>query len=104
MSIEISKIVKGFDWNRVSWKDKEYLSNMLKETINSRSVNCSGIPFNQKYPGAGDFALFNNEQSKNSYKNEFYHSGEVASHLLTPHPKGRKYWIVWGYSLEEVNV
>ena len=68
----ITKIVKGFDWNRVSWKDREYLTNMVKEVINSRSVNCSGIPFNTKYPGANEFALFKDEQAKDSYKEEFY--------------------------------
>ena len=92
---DISKIVKGFDWNRVSWKDKEYLVNMVKETVNARSVKCSGIPFETMYPDADDFALFNDEESKNAYKEEFYYSGEQSSHLLTPHPKGRKYWLVW---------
>ncbi len=94
---DIAKIVKGFDWNRVSWKDKEYLTNMVKETINARSVNCTGISFDSMYPGASNFALFNNERSKNSYKEEFYHAEEVKSHLLFPHPKGRTYWLVWGY-------
>ena len=54
---DITKIVKGFDWNRVSWRDKEYLSNMVKETVNERSVKNTGIPFNQTYTDAGDFAL-----------------------------------------------
>ena len=94
---DVAKIVKGFDWNRVSWKDKEYLTNMVKEVINSRSVNCSGIPFDIKYPSANEFALFNDEQAKDSYKEEFYDAAEAASHLLTPHPRGRKYWLVWGY-------
>ena len=49
------------------------------------------------YPDADDFALFNDEESKNAYKEEFYYSGEQSSHLLTPHPKGRKYWLVWSY-------
>ena len=61
---DIAKIVKGFDWNRVSWKDKEYLINMVKETINERSVKCTGIPFDQMYPDADDFALFNNNKAK----------------------------------------
>jgi len=94
---DVAKIVKGFDWNRVGWKDREYLINMVKETVNARSVNCSGVPFNIKYPDAGHFALFNSEKSKDSYKDEFYNAGESASHLLTPHPKGRKYWLIWSY-------
>ena len=101
---DISKIVKGFDWNRVSWRDKEYLTNMVKETINERSYKCSGIPFSQKFPHAGDFALFNSETARDSYMNEFYNAEFISSHLLTPHPKGRKYWLVWSYSLEEVDV
>ena len=95
---DIAKIVKGFDWNRVSWKDKEYLINMVKETINERSVKCTGIPFDQMYPDADDFALFNNNKAKDSYKEEFYHSADTTSHLLTPHPSGRKYWLVWSYT------
>ena len=94
---DVAKIVKGFDWNRVSWKDKEYLANMVKETINARSFRCSGVPFETKFPDANDFALFNEENAKNSYSEEFYNSAEVSSHLLTPHPKGRKYWLVWSY-------
>ena len=58
MTKDVAKIVEGFDWNRVSWKDKE---------------------------------------AKDSYKNEFYNAGETASHLLSPHPRGRKYWLVWGF-------
>lgn len=94
---DVSKIVKGFDWNRVSWKDKEYLINMVKNTINARSVKDTGIPFETTYPGASDFAIFNDKLAKNIYKEEFYDSGEQSSHLLYPHPRGRKYWLVWSY-------
>jgi len=97
MSKDVSKFVKGFDWSRVSWKDKEYLSNMFKETINARSVNASGVPFETMYPDAGDYALFNDKIAKDAYKKEFYHAAEQSSHLLFPHPKGRKYWLVWSY-------
>ena len=90
---DISKIVKGFDWNRVSWRDKEYLSNMVKDTVKS-----TGISFDQTYPDAGDFALFNNEKSKDHYMDEFYHAACISSHLLTAHPRGRKYWLVWSYN------
>ena len=61
---DVQRIVKGFDWNRVSWKDKEYLTNMVKDTINARSVKQTGIPFETKYPDAGDFALFNDKVIK----------------------------------------
>ena len=95
---DISKIVKGFDWNRVSWRDKEYLSNMVKETVNERSVKNTGIPFNQTYTDAGDFALFNNEKAKDRYMDEFYNAAYTVSHLLTAHPRGRQYWLVWSYN------
>ena len=97
MSRDVSKVVKGFDWSRVSWKDKEYLSNMFKETINARSVKDTGIPFDKMYPDAANFALFNDEAAKNLYKEEFYNAAEQSSHLLFPHPRGRKYWLVWSY-------
>jgi|TARA_R110000851_G_scaffold150933_2_gene291991 hypothetical protein len=95
---DVSKIVKGFQWDRVSWKDREYLIGMVNDTINSKSVRASGIPFSTKYQDANEFALFNDESSKNEYKDEFYNADETASHLLTPHPKGRKYWLVWAYN------
>ena len=94
---DITKIIKGFDWNRVSWKDKEYLINMVKDTINARSVKASGIPFEIMYPDAGDFALFNDPIAKDLYREEFYNSAEQVTHLLFPHPRGRKYWLVWSY-------
>ena len=78
------------DWSLLDYRNwhnsnKEYLTNMVKETINARSVNCTGISFDSMYPGASNFALFNNERSKNSYKEEFYHAEEVKSHLLFPY-------------------
>jgi len=94
---DVSKIVQGFDWTRVGWKDREYLNSMVRDVTTSRSYLNSGIPFSAKYPAANEFALFNDESIKNDYKNEFYNSAEAASHLLTPHPKGRKYWLVWAY-------
>jgi len=97
MKQEVEKIVKGFDWNRVSWYDKEYLAAMVNDTINSMSYKQTGISFEKTYPDASDFALFNDEKSKTKYKSEFYHSGEMSSHLLKAHPKGRKYWLVWSY-------
>ena len=98
MKQELEKIVKGFDWNRVSWYDKEYLAAMVNDTINSRSYKAKGIPFEQKYPDAGDYALFNDENSCKRYLGEFYHSDSIASHLLNKHPKGRKYWLAWSYT------
>ena len=95
---DVSKIVQGFEWSRVGWKDREYLTSMVRDMTTSRSVLESGIPFNVKYPGASEFALFNEESVKDEYKQEFYTSAETVSHLLTPHPKGRKYWLVWAYN------
>ena len=95
---DVSKIVQGFEWSRVGWKDREYLNNMVRDVTTSRSYLNSGEPFSTKYPGATEFALFNEESVKNDYKNEFYNAAEATSHLLTPHPKGRKYWLVWAYN------
>jgi hypothetical protein len=61
------------------------------------SYKQTGISFEMTYPDASDFALFNDEKAKTKYKNEFYHSGEMSSHLLKAHPKGRKYWLVWSF-------
>ena len=98
MKQQVEKMVKGFDWNRVSWYDKEYLSAMVNDTINAMSFKDTGKSFDQTYPEAGDFALFNDEQARDRYKAEFYHASHMASHLLNKHPKGRKYWLVWSYT------
>ena len=55
---DVSKIIHGFDWTRVSWKDREYLTTMVRDVTTARSYLESGIPFSTKYPGASEFALF----------------------------------------------
>ena len=37
MKQEVEKIVKGFDWKKVPWYDKENLAAMLNDTINAMS-------------------------------------------------------------------
>ena len=100
MKHDLEKIVKGFDWKRVSWYDKEYLAAMVNDTITAMSYKDQGISFEKMYPDAGDFALFNDEKARDRYKAEFYHTSHMASHLLNKHPKGRKYWFVWSYTPE----
>ena len=95
---DVAKVVKGFDWKRVSWPDREYLINMVKDITKSRSVRDTGIPFNDMFPDAGEFALFNDKATKDAYKGSFYDADEMSSHLLSPHPKGRKYWLVWAFN------
>ena len=98
MKQDLEKIVKGFDWKKVPWYDKEYLAAMVNDTINAMSYKDKGIPFDRLYPEANDFALFNDEGAKNRYEAEFYHADHIASHLLNSHKKGRKYWFVWSYT------
>ena len=94
---DTESIVKDFDWNRVSWQDKEYLSGMIHETINSRNFRAKGRSFEDLYPDHGDYALFNCPKTAVRYSDEFYNTGTVVSHLLHPHPRGRKYYFVWSY-------
>ena len=101
MKQQVEKIVKGFDWRKIPWYDKEYLSAMVNDTINAMSYKDTGKSFDQTYPDANDFALFNNQDARDDYENEFYHADHIASHLLNPHKKGRKYWLVWSYSPEK---
>ena len=84
---DVEKIVKGFDWNRVSWFDKEYLSGMIHDTVNAMSFRETGQ----------SFTLFNDEKAVQRYTSEFYNTALQASHLLNRHPKGRKYYFVWSY-------
>ena len=84
-----------FEFGRMPNYDREYLKTMVIETINSKSVKCSGIPFETKYPGAGNFAMFNNANKMNDWMSDFNGSWEYsASHLLN----GKKYYLAWTYS------
>ena len=95
---EIEGIVKDFDWKRVSWQDREYLTSLIHETLNSRNFRAKGGSFADQYPQAGEYALFNCIKAVNRYREEFYSTDYASSHLLAPHPKGRKYYFVWCYS------
>ena len=95
---DINKIVKDFEWKRVSWPDREYLTNMIHDTLNSRNFLEKGGAFTDQYPDAQEFALFNCPKVAKRYRDEFYNTGCISSHLLHPHPRGRKYYFVWTYS------
>ena len=84
-----------FDFKGLPKYDQEYLRTMVFETIGQKSVKSSGRSFNEMYPNANNFTLFNNESVMLNYMTEF--SGEyanTASHLL----HGKKYWFAWSYS------
>ncbi len=98
MKHQVEKIVKGFDWKKVPWHDKEYLAAMVNDTVNAMSFKDTGKSFDQTYPSASDFALFNDIQARDDYENEFYNAANIGSHLLNPHKRGRKYWLVWSYT------
>ena len=84
-----------FNFRGLMKHDQEYLRTMVFETIGQKSVKSSGRSFNEMYPNANNFTLFNNESVMLNYMTEF--SGEyanTASHLL----HGKKYWFAWSYS------
>ena len=84
-----------FGFKELPKYDQEYLRTMVFETIGQKSVKSSGRSFNEMYPNANNFTLFNNESVMLNYMTEF--SGEyanTASHLL----HGKKYYFAWTYS------
>ena len=84
-----------FKFKELPKYDQEYLRTMVFETIGQRSVRSSGKSFNEMYPNANNFTLFNNESIMLNYMTEF--SGDYASqssHLL----HGKKYWFACSYS------
>ena len=83
-----------FDFKKVSAYDQEYLRTMFYETVLDRSVKHSGRNFNEYFPNAGTFALFNDERSMKRYMGEFSSTfASTATHLL----QGKKYYLAWTY-------
>jgi hypothetical protein len=83
-----------FGFHKLPYYDKEYLKTMVVETINDRSVKCTGIPFNKYYTHPENYALFNNKQKMINWMSDFYSEyANTASHLL----HGKKYYFAWTY-------
>jgi hypothetical protein len=81
-----------FDFKKISMHDQEYLRTMFYETILERSVKQSGYTFNEYYPKASTFSIFNNKDAMNNYMSEFSSQySNNASHLL----EGKKYYLAW---------
>jgi len=81
-----------FDFKQISMHDQEYLRTMFYETILDRSVKQSGYNFNEYYPRASTFSIFNSLDSMINYMSEFNADyGNTASHLL----QGKKYYLAW---------
>jgi len=83
-----------FDFKKLATHDQEYLRSMFYETILERSVKHSGKNFNEYFPCASTFALFDDKKSMKRYMGEFsYPYANTASHLL----QGKKYYLAWTY-------
>ena len=84
-----------FDMKKLPSYDQEYLRTMVFETIGQKSVKSSGRSFQEMYPNANNFTLFDDQSMMLNYMSEF--RGEyanTASHLLN----GKKYWFAWTHS------
>lgn len=87
-----------FDMKKLPSYDQEYLKSMTYEMVQATSVLHTGKTFNQLYPHADNFMLFNNFTVMANSMNEF--SGQwhcYPSHLLD----GKKYWFAWTYQNKE---
>lgn len=83
-----------FDFKKLRSYDQEYLRTMFYETTLNRSVMSSGKSFNEFYPSAGSFSLFDDEYVMNHGMSEYsFEYAHTASHLL----HGKKYYLAWTY-------
>ena len=84
-----------FNIKKLPHYDQEYLRTMAFEATGDRSVKQSGKSFEDYYPNADNFALFNHENVMFDYMSEFIGQWtNTASHLL----HGKKYYFAWTYS------
>ena len=87
-----------FNFKKLPPIDQDYLRSMTYEIIKNRSVSNSGLGFNQYYPNANNFTLFNDERMMINYMSEFALGySNTSSHLL----HGKKYWLAWTWFNEE---
>ena len=88
-----------FDFNRIPNYDREYLKTMVIETVNAKSIENSGQPFDLYYESADNFALFNSKSKMESWMSDFYSAYEnTASRLL----HGKKYYFAWTFYKKDV--
>ena len=87
-----------FDMKKMPSYDQEYLKSMAYEMVQSTSVLHTGKSFNQLYPNADNFMMFNNfnvmVNAMSEYSGQWHY---YVSHLL----HGKKYWFAWTYQDKE---
>tara|TARA_R100001163_G_scaffold32431_1_gene25242 strand:- start:42 stop:368 length:327 start_codon:yes stop_codon:yes gene_type:complete len=90
----------AFNFKKVPACDQEYLRTMFYQTIGDRSVKHTGISFNEFYPDAGSFTLFDNEGDMFVHMSEYVNPSRfTTSHLL----HGKKYFLAWTYDQDKAN-
>ena len=90
----------AFNFKKVPACDQEYLRTMFYETVLDRSVKHTGISFDEFYPDASSFTLFDNEGDMFAHMSEYVNpSQHTASHLL----HGKKYFLAWTYDYNKAN-
>lgn len=90
--VKLNQVEVTFNFQSIPRVDREYLKYMLFE-LQERTYN--GLTFDEEYPDARNFTLFNDHFTMINYMSEF--AGEyasTASHILN----GEKYWLAWTYT------
>jgi hypothetical protein len=88
-------VVVTFDMKVMEKYDQEYLKTMAYETVQSNSFLHSGKSFDQMYPDASNFTMFDDYYSMISFMSEYSNPwASHSSHLLD----GKKYWLAWTYT------
>jgi hypothetical protein len=97
---QFKEVELALNFKKVPACDQEYLRTMFYQTVGDRSVKNTGISFNEYYPNAGTFTIFEDEGDMINHMNEYvYAYDNTASHLL----HGKKYYMAWTYDRDKAN-
>lgn len=90
----------AINFKRLPMCDQEYIRTMFYETVLDRSVKHTGIGFDEFYPIASNFTVFESEQIMHNTMSEYANPYKyTASHRLN----GKKYFLAWTYDYDKAN-
>jgi hypothetical protein len=90
----------AINFKKLPMYDQEYVRTMFYETVLDRSVKHTGIGFDEFYPEASNFTVFDNEIDMINTMSEFANPFKyTVSHLL----HGKKYYLAWTFDYNKAN-
>lgn len=92
----MEKLCVGFDFSKLAVGDQEYLHSMYTEVKYGKTCPKSFVDMDSVYPNRSNFKLFVDVDKMKSYIAASSKPTQTyGSHLLA----GRKYWVVWNYTI-----